>query len=62
MSEEIREQKPEIKQPSSDSSSEVRREKEFSNTDQSSNEPQVEKSNPRQRRAEVQNPLMHESY
>lgn len=38
------------------------REKEISITDQSSDEPKVEKDISRQRRAEVQNPLMHESY
>ena len=38
------------------------REKEIPTHQQSSDEPNVEKAVNRQRRAEVQNPLMHESY
>lgn len=38
------------------------REKEVSVDQQSANDPDIEKSVTRQRRAEVQNPLMHESY
>lgn len=53
--------KPEIRSIDTESTK-PHREKEVSTIDQSSNEPTVEKSIPRQRGAEVQNPLMHESY
>jgi hypothetical protein len=49
---------PEIKEQSNTD----RREKEVPITQQSSDEPSVEKATPRQHRSEVQNPLMHESY
>lgn len=52
----------ELKQPSDEKQSQPTREKEVSADQQSSNEPEVEKTVLRQRRAEVQNPLMHESY
>ncbi len=52
-------QKPEV---SEQGRAQPSREKEVSRTQQSSSEPTVEKEVSRQRRAEVQNPLMHESY
>jgi hypothetical protein len=55
-------QPTEIKKERDPKSVKPAREKEVSTTQQSSDEPSIEKSSSRQRRPEVQNPLMHESY
>ncbi len=47
---------------STDSTDRPTREKKISIDKQASNEPEVEKSIPSHQRAEVQNPLMNESY
>ncbi len=57
-----KDRKSEIKRPTDQDNEQPVRDKEISIEQQSSNEPNVEKTVNRQRRAEVQNPLMHESY
>lgn len=57
-----KEQTAEISRPRDTEIEQPIREKEISIDQQSDHQPETEKSVPRQRRAEVQNPLMHESY